>query len=122
MNLAHRAYRDASQPIRSARDIEYMALANLSHALRDAAPSRNTDFPTFAKAISRNLAFWSVVATDVSSPKNGLPEDLRERIFWLSEFVRAESARLLRGEGEVEALVDVNLGLMQGLRPQSAAE
>ena len=117
MTLAQHTYGSASQATRSPRDIEYMALARLSHGLRDAAAARDTNFPAFASAVSRNLAFWSIVATDVSGSANALPEELRERLFWLSEFVRVESRRVLRGEADVESLVEINLNMMQGLRP-----
>ena len=98
--------------------MEYAVLGRLSHALRKAADQRETNFPAFADAVARNLSFWSIVATDVSSPENRLPSELRQRLFWLSEFVRVESGRALRGTAEVEPLVEINMSLMQGLRPK----
>ena len=119
--MAQQTYGSASQATRSPRDIEYVALARLSHELRGTAASRSTNFPAFAKAVSRNLAFWSIVATDVSGSDNALPEELRGRLFWLCEFVRVESRRVLRGEAEVDSLVEINLSMMQGLRPAATS-
>ena len=46
---------------------------------------------------------------------NGLPRTLRAQIFYLSEFTDHHSRRVLKGEAEVDALIDINLAVMRGL-------
>lgn len=118
MNLVERAregYGRQSLPVRSHRASEYEAIAKISHRLRNAAEKRMSDYPAFVKAIHDNRKLWTILATDVAQAENGLPDGLRGRIFWLAEFTDAESRRVLRGEGDVGILIEINAAILQGL-------
>lgn len=116
LSMAEAAYGSSSKSARDPGEVEYAILGRISHKLRQSALNREADFAAFARALSDNRAFWSVIASDVADSRNALPAELKARLFWLSEFVTAETARLLRREGDVEALVSVNAAVMQGLR------
>ncbi len=113
---AHRTYGQNARPLRSPRRTEYELFGIVSHRLRSAAKNKDTDFPAFAEALHENRRLWSALAVDVAQPENGLPESLRARLFWLSEFTEAETRKILRGTGEVSVLIEVNAAIMQGLR------
>lgn len=118
MNLVERAregYGRNAIPVRSHRASEYEAIAKISHRLRSAALDRKANYPAFAAAISDNRKLWSILAIDVAQAENGLPDDLRGKIFWLAEFTEAESRRLLRGQGDVGILIEINAAILQGL-------
>lgn len=118
MNLVERArqgYGRSVAPIRSVRATEYEAIAKISHRLRQAALNRKGDFPGFARAIHDNRKLWQILATEVAQSENGLPNELRARLFWLAEFVETESRRILRNEGDVGILIEVNASVLQGL-------
>lgn len=122
LSVAERAYSSAAVPARDPRQAEYAALGRVSHQLRRAAERRDSDFAGFAAALAQNRRLWTLLAADVADPGNRLDGELRGRIFWLAEFVIAETGRALGGEGDVEALIDVNAAIMQGLRgPGEAA-
>ena len=118
MNLLERAregYGQSAPTIRSHRASEYEAIARISHRLRNAAHDRKRDYPAFVTAVHDNRKLWSILAADIAREGNALPTGLRSRLFWLAEFTEAESRRLLRGEGDVGILIEINACILQGL-------
>lgn len=119
MNAAERAregYGQSSTPIKSARAAEYDTIARISHRLREAALKKDHDFPGFVAALSDNSRLWNTLALDVAQDENGLPKDLRARIFWLAEFTTHETRRILQEEAEVGILIEINAAILQGLQ------
>lgn len=119
MNVAERAregYGRNSVLIRSPRATEYEALARISHRLRYAAQDRTSNFPAYVAALSENARLWTTFAADVADPANPLPQELRARIFWLAEFTDAETRKLMRGNGDVAILIEINAAILHGLR------
>lgn len=119
MNVVERAregYGRNSALIKSPRAAEYEAMARISHRLRAAAQNRGRDFPAFVAALSDNSRLWTTLAADVAQPENQLPKDLRARLFWLAEFTTEETRKILRGEGDVAILIEINAVVLQGLR------
>lgn len=124
MNVVERAkegYRRNAMPIKSNRAAEYEAIAQISHRLRAAGLKRDTNFPEFVEALSENGRLWTTLAVDVAQAENALPQDLRARIFWLREFTSHETARILRGEGDLSILIEINAAVLHGLRGQADA-
>lgn len=118
MNVAEQArqtYARAAAPIHSPRQSEYAVIGKITHQLKDAALRKDIDFPAFASALHKNRSLWATLAVDIASPDNGLPDDLRARLFWLAEFTDAETARILRGKGDIAALIEVNAAVLHGL-------
>jgi flagellar biosynthesis activator protein FlaF len=119
--LASSAYSGAAVPIRTDRGAEYDAFARCTRALASAQTGAG-GFAAMARALSDNRRLWNVLATDVSGDGNRLPPALRARIFYLAEFTRHHSRRVLAGEAEVAALIDINTTVMRGLRGQEREE
>lgn len=92
--LAGSAYDDASQPIRTARNIEYDAFSRITRDLR-AASAPDIAFSTLARALHANRLLWDTLAADLAVPANGLPADLKSRLFYLAEFSRQHASRVL---------------------------
>ena len=118
VELAQRGYAGHARQIKSARATEYEAVSRISHRLRRAAMNRRSDYPEFVAALSENRKLWTTFAIDVAQPENALPQDLRARLFYLAEFTEAETKRILKGSGDVAALIEVNAALLQGLHAQ----
>jgi len=124
VNVVERAregYGKNAVPIKSHRAAEYEAIARISHRLRSAALSKDKNFAEFASALHENNKLWTRLAMDVAHPDNALPRDLRARLFWLSEFTAKETKRLLKKEGDVSILIEVNAAILHGLRGQEQA-
>lgn len=121
MKVAERAregYGRNAAPLKSPRAAEFEAIARISHRLRNAAKSKTKNFPEFVSALSENSRLWTTLAADVAQTENELPQDLRARLFWLAEFTTHETRRILRNEGDVGILIEVNAAVLQGLRIQ----
>ena len=116
--LATTGYGDAQVALHDFRQTEYRAFAEATRRLcaAEAAAEETGGFTALAEALHDNLRLWTILAADVASEENELPAQLRARIFYLSEFTRAHSAKVLSGEGEVRPLIDINTAVMKGLR------
>jgi len=79
-------------------------------------------------ALWRNMELWNALRADLLEDANALPERLRAGLVSLSFTVDRHTRRVLRGEGGVDLLVDINRAVMQGLQgvpqpaPQQTAE
>ena len=128
MNASQRAqtaYGDARATAKSASQIEYQAFARATkdlNAARETAGAEGPNFPKLAAALHQNLKLWTVIAGDVAHEDNRLPQQLRAQLFFLAEFTIDHSKKVLRGDGDVAPLVDINTSVMRGLRGQERAE
>ena len=118
---AYSAYGDAKTPQKTPSQIEYQAFAKITQDLSGAAKSAEAEFPRLAAALHENLRLWTFVATGVVADENELPKQLRAQLFYLAEFTRVHTSKVLKGEAEAEALIDINTAVMKGLRTQDAA-
>ena len=121
LQMAKTAYATNKAPIRTPRGIEYEAFARVTHRLKSAAERGQEGFPALAEALHLNRRLWTMLAADVAESDNGLPQDLRARIFYLNEFTTQHSRKVLKGDETVEALVDINTAIMRGLRQKADA-
>lgn len=118
---ARQAYEQADAPTRTTRDTEYEVISKVTGRLKAAAERKDSDFADLAKALHDNRRLWTILAADVADPANLLPEDLRARIFYLAEFTRHHSSRVLAKKGTVEPLIEINLAVLRGLRQAGGA-
>lgn len=116
LSLAQGAYAAPSDAIRTARSIEYDLFARITRRLSQSHARKAEDFAGFAMALGDNGRLWRQLAADLADPGNALPAELRARLFYLYEFTAAHSRKLLRGEGGIEVLVEINTAVMRGLR------
>ncbi len=83
---AQNAYRNDAQLIRTDRDSEYNAFAQITHRLKKASSQGKNGFKDLVGALHDNRRLWTILATDVADNSNTLPKELRARIVYLSEF------------------------------------
>lgn len=117
---AQSAYGDVRASSKSPSQVEYQAFAKITTSLNLAGEGADAaaDFPKLAAALHQNLRLWTIVASDVAASKNGLPEALRAQLFYLAEFTRVHTQKVLKGEADVADLVEINTAVMRGLREQ----
>ncbi|CAO3437424.1 flagellar biosynthesis regulator FlaF [Azospirillum doebereinerae] len=105
------------------RKIEYRVFLRITLALER---HRDADWHSagLKAALWSNMELWSVLRADLLEEENALPERLRAGLVSLSFTVDRHSQRVLRGEGKVALLIDINRAVMQGLQgvPQPAEE
>ena len=120
--LAQSAYSKAASIAPSLQDVEYRAFGEVTRRLKETPRASRSGLPALAEAIHLNQRLWSILARDVAEDANGLPEQLRAQIFYLYEFTRQHSRKVLSGDADTSALVDINTAIMRGLRGDRTAE
>lgn len=120
-SLARNAYAQSTAPIRTPRDTEFDAFARITHKLKAASRKGPGGFGLIAEALHENRRLWTILATDVADDQNRLPEQLRARLFYLAEFTRHHSARVLGEGADVDPLIEINTAVMRGLNPEGAS-
>lgn len=108
-----------SPALRAARDVEYDAFARVTRLLRQA--DRRCTVPQAAEAVHRNNELWTLLAADLADPGNALPADMRAGLISLASFCIRRGHAVLNGEGTTDALIEINLTIMKGLRGEVPA-
>ncbi|MFN3971528.1 MAG: flagellar biosynthesis regulator FlaF [Gemmobacter sp.] len=119
--LARSVYARPDAPQRNPRAVEYDLFARITRALSDAWAAREADHPALVRALHDNGRLWRTLAGDLAEPGNGLPAELKARLFWLHEFSEAHGRKVLAGTGDAAVLVEINTAVMRGLRGEGAA-
>jgi flagellar protein FlaF len=115
LNPAGAAYNAIIRRTEGPRDIEHRVFAQVTAALQEAA-APDTHFTKRIQAAHRNRELWQTLACDLADEDNGLPEDLRARLISLAIWVTGETTRVIRTDASMQALIDVNSSIMQGLQ------
>ncbi|MCR9127617.1 MAG: flagellar biosynthesis regulator FlaF [Rhodobacteraceae bacterium] len=113
---ARRAYSAVGSPMRSARSVEYEAVARITHRMREAALGGRKDFPALVAALRENKRLWTIFLVDLADSENGLPPDLKARLIYLAEFTFEHTSKVLARKESVAPLLEVNAAIMRGLR------
>ena len=115
------AYQQAATRAESPRDMEYRLFAQVTRALIAAAALDPTDIGGRIDALDWNRRLWSALGADCADPNNQLPAALRASFISLSIWVSKHTSAVIRRQEDIEALIDVNKMIMQGLAANSAA-
>ena len=116
VQFAQSAYASAAAITPSHRAAEYRALADATRRLANIDLNDPIAFPRLAEAVQLNQRLWGILAAAVAEAGNGLPDSLRAQIFYLAEFTRLHSTKVLREKTSPEVLVELNTAIMKGLR------
>lgn len=71
--------------------------------------------------LSRNREVWNVFTADCGTGGNKLPVELRASIVSLGLWVERYTSDVMTGRDDIEALIDVNRSLIEGLQPRGSA-
>lgn len=116
--IAERGYMQNAASTRSERRTEYEVLARITHRLRKAAQNERRDYPAYIEALNDNRTIWKAFAVDVLDKKNGLPDELKARIFYLAEFTDSHTSKIIREKQSVVPLLEINVAILRGLKPE----
>ena len=118
IELARQAYAPSSFHLKTDRKVEAEAIGKITARLRSADSNKDRNFPALVTALHDNRRLWNALAVDVIGADNELPEQLRAQIFYLAEFTELYSAKVLKGEADAAALIEVNTSVMRGLNAE----
>lgn len=115
MPFKERAY--GSPALKGARDVEYDAFSRVTRMLK-LAP-RDCAGEATITAVTRNNELWTLLATDLAGPANALGDQVKAGLLSLAIFSLKHGQAVLCGRGTTDALIDVNLAVMKGLRGEA---
>ncbi len=117
------AYQQTIAECDDPRKIEYRVFLRITLSLER---HRDADWRSagLKDALWRNMELWNTLRADLLEDANALPERLRAGLVSLSFAVDRNTQRVLRGEGNVGLLIDINRAVMQGLQgvPQAGTQ
>lgn len=116
--LAMRGYAENAATTRNERRSEYDVFARVTQGLRNTATKAKSDFSSYAEALHLNRRLWTALVVDVADPSNPIPEDLKARVIYLSEFTQLHTRKILRENASVLPLLEVNMAVMRGLKSE----
>ncbi len=111
------AYENARKTTEKPQQTEYRLFVEVTRALMEAQDLLKTD-TKLHDALHWNRRMWSTFATDCAIEGNQLPKMLRAQIISLSIWVGKHSSKVIREDEEIQALIDVNKSVMEGLAMQ----
>lgn len=121
-HLAYKAYGEATTRTASDKQIELALFQQITEALRTVARQEDPALADWADAINRNQQLWSIIATDLLSDANKLPNDTKTSLIQISKFVRQHSLKVLAREATLDDLIEVNETIIAGLAGVVAAQ
>lgn len=113
---AARAYSRNQSHTKSNRDLEYDVVLKATRSLKRAKSDAKVPFPKLVAALNQNERLWTEIGVQVASNDNELPKELRAGLFYMSRFVSQQTSRLLKGEGTLDSLIDLNVAVLRGLK------
>lgn len=116
--MSYQAYKKAQTTTETSSQIEYRLFAQVTNALMGVKDLECTDKRTI-DALDWNRRMWSVFSSDCGAKGNGLPDELRASIISLSIWASKHTSLIMRGKAKIEALIDVNKMIMDGLAEQA---
>ncbi len=116
--MSLKAYQTTQKANESTSQTEYRLFADVTRALMDAKELSNLDVKLH-DALHWNRQLWSTLATDCAVEGNMLPKQLRASIISISIWVGKYSSQVARGDETVQALIDINRNIMEGLSAQA---
>ena len=68
-----------------------------------------------------NQQLWTALMVDLALPQNALPEELKARLISIAIWVQRYTPAVTGGRASVDALIEVNRNILEGLSVRPAA-
>lgn len=96
------------------RSDERRAFTKVTGALQKVSGQEAGD-PALEAALNDNRRLWSILQDNLFQEDNLLPDSLKNQLITLANWVDGYTAKVIEGEGELDALISVNQTIMEGL-------
>lgn len=124
------AYKNTIKATEEPRSIERRILSQLNMRLNAHQPEYDATEAGGARlgilagplrdALNDNVRLWLEFKADLSRPGNTLPPEMRANLLSLAIFVERQTSLVLRGQGTIKALTDINAPIIQALQAQGS--
>lgn len=116
--MSLKAYQKTQNATEKPQQTEYRLFTEVTRSLIEVKDLPKLDV-RLHEALHWNRQMWSTLATDCSVEGNKLPDQLRAQIISISIWVGRYSSQVARGEEDIQALIDINKNVMEGLAMQA---
>lgn len=118
---AQGAYQSAQTASEDPRSREYRLFIQVTAQLERAAEQEEIN-GTVGLALHDNRRLWNALMEDLSGEGNLLPKPLKAQLISLGIWVNRHCSLVLRGEAQVQPLIDVNRMIIAGLAQQQETQ
>ncbi len=112
--MSVKAYQQNQLTTENPREVERRLFSQVTGALLAARDKGHQDDDCI-NALDWNRRVWTTMASDCSVEGNQLTKELRAGIISLSIWVGKYTSQVMRGKETIEALIDINKTIMEGL-------
>ncbi|MCF8473605.1 MAG: flagellar biosynthesis regulator FlaF [Emcibacter sp.] len=116
--MSLKAYQTTQKSNETTSQTEYRLFADVTRSLMSVKGLSKLDVKLH-DALHWNRQLWSTLATDCAVEGNMLPKQLRASIISISIWVGRYSSQVAKGEEDIQALIDINKNIMEGLSAQA---
>lgn len=116
--MSYQVYEKAQRSSETPSQIEYRLFVQVTNALKT-AQAESLRGAELMGVLDWNRRMWSVFSSDCGTEGNSLPDGLRAGIVSLSIWVSKHSSAVMRGEEDVQDLININTTIMEGLADQA---
>ena len=117
---ASAAYGSLSPAMVSPKRAEAMVFADVTRRLETVFSDPGASAVSRVNVLHDNRRLWLAAATSLADDGNDLPEQVRGSILNLAAFVDRHTSAVLRGDGSVQVLSDINRRIIAGLSAGAA--
>lgn len=112
------AYRKVQNHTEDSRSVEFRLFGEITAELLNAREHpQQAELKT--NAVLRNRKLWAALREDLIDPGNALPKQVRANLISLSMWVDKETFAVLDKRSDLEALIEVNKQIMEGLQARA---
>jgi flagellar biosynthesis activator protein FlaF len=112
-------YQAAQRVTETPRSAEYRLFAQVTRALIDC---KGQMMPKRMEALDWNRRMWLTLQGDLADTRNQLPHQLKANLISLAIFVNKHTRKVMEGKASIDALIDVNRNVMEGLAANAGAQ
>jgi flagellar protein FlaF len=116
--MSLRKYQTALRTTESPRSMEYRLFAQVTRALMEC---KDKTVRQRIEALDMNRRMWLVLQADLVDGRNQLPNQLKASLISLSIWVERQTSKALASGAGIDALIDVNRAVMEGLSVSAGA-
>ncbi|WP_420404653.1 flagellar biosynthesis regulator FlaF [Nisaea sp.] len=117
MRQGYAAYKSVQKQTESHQQVEYRLLGQVTSALLKAKEDGG-ELQDRLNAILWNGKVWNAFLCDLSEPGNKLPDGLKKSLIQLAHWVSKETELAIDGKAGLDAMINVNRQIMEGLQDQ----
>lgn len=101
------------------RKDEYFLLDQITQKLQEAQEAERSAQQKKVEAIALTRRVWSHFCDSLVVPDNRMPDEMRKLLLSLGLWIERETANVTDGKGDLEALINVNRHIAEGLKPNA---